>query len=74
MPIYIWEHTGTGERVEVLRSFSESDVPPSKEKGECQTEGSSGTPEGSWEKRIGNTSWVNREGWGPKGKGSWGRL
>ena len=66
MPLYIWENLKTGEKVEVLRSFSDSDAPPSEE--ECTSR------EGEWEKRIGNTSWVNGEGWGPKGKGSWGRL
>lgn len=61
-PIYIWENIDTGEKVEVLRSFSESDIPPTAE--ECKS------IEGKWEKRIGNTSWMPGPGYGPRVKGN----
>jgi hypothetical protein len=66
MPFYSWYNKKTEEKVDVMRSFSEYDVPPSKEKGECESE------DGEWEKQIGNTFWSPGANWGP-GKGNWAK-
>lgn len=64
MPIYRWEDKKTGKKVEVLRSFKEYDVPPTKEEAPDVED-----PE--WERKIGGGQKVNKgNNWGP-GKGYW---
>jgi predicted nucleic acid-binding Zn ribbon protein len=63
MPMYAWEHKKTKEIIEVIRSFDDSDVPPTKEEAKGLT--------GKWEKIIGGKQTILKgRGWGP-GKGNW---
>lgn len=68
MPIYMWECNKCRKKVDVLRPFAESDVPPDKGTMEVRDD-----CEHSWAKIIGGRQTVIKgANWGP-GKGNWGR-
>lgn len=63
MPMYAWEHQETKKIVEVIRTFNDSDVPPTEEEAKGLT--------GKWEKIIGGNQTLLKTGrWGA-GKGHW---
>lgn len=65
MPLYTWENKKTGKQVEVLRSFDDYQVPPTKEEA-----GEEVIPE-DWNRLIGGSQRVVKgTNWGP-GKGHW---
>ena len=62
-PMYAWEHQETKKIVEVIRTFDDSDVPPTEEEAKGLT--------GKWEKIIGGNQTLLKTGrWGA-GKGNW---
>lgn len=61
MPLYRWRDARSGEEVEVLRSFSEYEVPPTKEEAP-------GVEEPEWERKLSKGIQVTRPiGYGSKG-------
>lgn len=67
MPLYVWENKTTGDRIEILRSFDDYQVPPTDEELEKAR-----VPAGDYEKVLGTgIRVVKTNKWG-FGKGYWG--
>lgn len=62
-PMYEWLNKKTGNKVEVIRSFSEYEVPPTKEEAPAEED-----PD--WERQVGGNQSLQK-GWGWGKKGHW---
>ena len=65
-PIYTWKNVDTGEEVQVVRKFTDIEVPPNENDGE-------GLSAKTW-KRVecaGTGKFTRGAGWGSGKKGAW---
>ena len=64
-PMYCWVEKNTGTQIEVVRNFSEYQVPPTEEESGINPE------QANWERIIGGgIKTIRGSNWGP-GKGHW---
>lgn len=63
MPMYRWKCKECNVEKDIIRSFKEYDVPPTKE--ELGVENECSHPE--WERMVGGPDVVRGPGWGKKG-------
>lgn len=61
MPLYLFHDRKTGKKVEVLRSFADYEIPPTKEEDPTLT------GEEEWERLLGNFTLTKSPTWGSKG-------